>query len=301
MIANNLVGEREKKQLMSRAYSTLSNTIVEKTRESESALKLADDTCYSRFFLHPTPTDKVILFFHGFTAVPQQFVPIGEAFFNAGYNVLIPRLPGHGLAGNWDKKNPPPLPQNRVTYQEFGLEWLERARVFGEKVVVGGLSGGSTLAAWLALECPQKIDRALIFAPYLSNTNKLVDLVVRLFNIYFEWKTPPGAVNYGYEGFYMPALRLFLDMGDEVLQRAKTSPAAPMLIVSSECDRAVGRREPQKLFKAVVKFQPKSQYIGFENTLNIPHNMMTKEEGNKNQDLVISMALAYVGNGNGNW
>ena len=89
MIANNLVGEREKKQLMSRAYSTLSNTIVEKTRESESALKLADDTCYSRFFLHPTPTDKVILFFHGFTAVPQQFVSIGEAFFNAGYNGLL--------------------------------------------------------------------------------------------------------------------------------------------------------------------------------------------------------------------
>lgn len=301
MIVNNLVGERERNQFMSSAltgnfsnYSTLSTTIVENTRNSEEALRLADDTCYSRFFLHPTPTDKVILFFHGFTAVPQQFVPIGEAFFNAGYNVLIPRLPGHGIAGNWDKKNPPPLPEKRVTYQKFGLEWLDRARVFGEKVVVGGLSGGSTLAAWLALERPQEIDCALIFAPYLSNTNKLIDLVVRLFNIYFNWKTPPGAVNYGYEGFYMPALRLFLDMGYEVLERAKTSPAAPMLIVASECDRAVGRREPQKLFKAAVKLQPKSQYIGFEKALNIPHNMMTKEEGNKNQDLVISKALAYV-------
>ncbi|MFB2981360.1 alpha/beta hydrolase [Microseira sp. BLCC-F43] len=277
-------------------YSTISNSIVEKTREREEALRLADGTSYSRFFIHPTPTDKVILFFHGFTAVPQQFVPIGEAFFQAGYNVLIPRLPGHGVAGNWEQKNPPPLPENRVTYQEFGLEWLDKARFFGEKVVVGGLSGGSTLAAWLALERPEKIDRGLIFAPYLSNTNKLVDLVVRLFNIYFKWKTPPGAVNYGYEGFYMPALRLFLDMGDEVLQRAKTSPAAPMLIVSSECDRAVGRREPQKLFKAVVKFQPKCQYIGFEKALNIPHNMMTKEEGNQRQDLVISLALDYVGN-----
>jgi esterase/lipase len=277
-------------------YSTLTTAIVDNIKEREKGLGLADDTCYSRFFIHPNPTDKVILFFHGFTAVPQQFVPIGSAFFQAGYNVLIPRLPGHGLAGNWDKKNPPPLPQNRVIYQEFGLEWLEQARLFGEKVVVGGLSGGSTLAAWLALECPQKIDCGLIFAPYLSNTNKLVDLVVRSLNIYFKWKTPPGAVNYGYEGFYMPALRLFLDMGDEVLQRAKTSPAAPMLIVSSECDRAVGRREPQKLFKAAVKLQPKCQYIGFEKALNIPHNMMTKEEGNQRQDLVISRALDYVGN-----
>ena len=277
-------------------YSTISKTLVDKTREREKALRLADYTCYSRFFLHPTPTDKVILFFHGFTAVPQQFVPIGEAFFQAGYNVLIPRLPGHGLAGNWDKKNPPPLPQNRVTYQEFGLEWLDRARFFGEKIVVGGLSGGSTLAAWLTLECPDKIDSGLIFAPYLSNTNKLVDLVVRLFNFYFEWKTPPGAVNYGYEGFYMPALRLFLDMGDEVLARAKSIPAAPMLIVSSECDRAVGRREPQKLFKVAVKLQPKCRYINFEKALNIPHNMMTKEEGNESQDLVISLALDYVAN-----
>ena len=277
-------------------YSTLKNTLVEKIGESEKALGLTDDTCYSRFFLHPTPTDKVILLFHGFTAVPQQFVPIGEAFFKAGYNVLIPRLPGHGLAGNWDKKNPPPLPENIQLYHEFGLYWLERAQFFGEKIVVGGLSVASTLAAWLALERPEEIERGLIFAPYFSNTNKLIDLVVRSLNIYFKWQTPAGAVNYGYDGFYMPALRLFLDMGREVLDRAKISPAAPMLIVSSECDRAVGRREHQELLKSAVKFQPKCQHLWFDKTLNIPHNMMTKEEGNKYQDLVIAFALAFVGN-----
>jgi pimeloyl-ACP methyl ester carboxylesterase len=281
---------------MMSSYSTITTAMVQRARAREAALELGDETCHSRFFLHPHPTDKVIVFFHGFTAVPEQFVPIGEVFFKAGYNVLIPLLPGHGIAGNWGRKNPPPLPENPVTYQEFGLFWLEMAQQLGEKVVVGGLSGGSTLAAWLALECPQEIDRALLFAPYFSNTNKVVDWVVQWFNFYFKWQTPSGAVNFGYEGFYMPALRLFLEMGRQVLKRAKTSPAAPMLIVSSECDRAVGKHDHEALFQAALQFQPQCWHLWFDKTLNIRHNMMTKAEGNQYQDLVFAIALAYVEN-----
>ncbi len=257
-------------------------------------LPLRDETCRSRFFLQPSPSDKVCLFFHGFTAIPEQFVPIGEAFFKAGYNVLIPLLPGHGIAGNWDRDNPPPLPEDRHSYEQFGLHWLQLAQSFGKKVIVGGLSGGSTLATWLALERPEQIYRTLVFAPYLSGSNKVVDLFVRIFNIYFEWKTKPGLAHYGYDGFLMPALRVFLDMGADVLERAEKSLAAPMLIVSSESDRAVGNDDHEDLFKAVLKFQPKSWYHCFDRVLHIAHNMMTKAEGNDYQNLLIAIAKAYV-------
>jgi len=56
---------------------------------------------------------------------------------------------------------PASLPGDPETYQQFGLYWLQQAG-FGE-TSLGGLSGG-TLAAWLALERPQQIDRALVFA-----------------------------------------------------------------------------------------------------------------------------------------
>lgn len=275
-------------------YAAIVADLIHKTRAREAVLELRDDLCCSRFLLHDRPTDKVILFFHGFTAVPQQFVPIGEAFFQAGYNVLIPLLPGHGQAGNWSSDKPPPLPETQSLYQEFGLNWLEHARALGDQVVIGGLSGGSTLCAWMALERPQEIYRCLLFAPYLSGTNKAVDLVVQWFDFYFKWHTLPGAVSFGYEGFYMPALRVFLEMGQDVLDRAKTTPAAPMLIISSASDSAVGSHEHQTLFESALTWQPKCWYHCFDDRFHIQHNMMTKAEGNRHRDLVIAIAKAYV-------
>lgn len=276
------------------AYSNRVDTLIQKTRAREQVLGLRDETCYSRFFLYEQPTAKVVLFFHGFTAVPQQFAPIGQALFQAGYNVLIPLLPGHGQAGEWSRDHPPPLPENPLIYQEFGLNWLEQAQSLGGHVIVGGLSGGSTLAAWLALERATDIDRSLLFAPYLSNTNRVIDWFVEQFNIYFKWQPAPETVNLGYEGFYMPSLRVFLDLGQAVLERATTTPMAPSLIVSSEHDQAVGAEEHQRLFDAALKFQPKCWYHCFDRRFEIPHNMMTIAEGNEYRDLVIAIARAFI-------
>jgi esterase/lipase len=275
-------------------HLTMTTTRVKTTQANEDTLGLMDETCRSQFLLHPGLTDKVVLFFHGFTSTPEQFLSIGKVFFKAGYNVLIPRLPGHGLAGDWNSDRPPPLPQDPQLYQQFGLDWLQQAQMLGNSVIIGGLSGGSTLSAWLALECSQQIDRALLFAPYLSNSNIAVDLVVRILDIYFEWKTKPGVASFGYKGFAMPALRVFLDMGQEVLARAKQQPAAPMLIVSSERDSAVSNQDHQILFKSVLTEQPQSWYHCFDRQLDIPHNMMTIAEGNPCVDLLFAIAKAYV-------
>ncbi|MBD1908709.1 alpha/beta hydrolase [Funiculus sociatus GB2-A5] len=278
-------------------YFSLTSAIIRETKAHEDALPLMDEGCRSRFLLHQKPTEKVCLFFHGFTASPEQFVPIGEAFFKAGYNVLIPLLPGHGIAGEWDADNPPPLPENQQVYQEFGLRWLDIVQPLGTKVIVGGLSGGSTLAAWLALERNAQINRALLFAPYLSGSNKVVDLFVEIFNIYFKWRTEPGLASFGYPGFLMPSLRVFLDMGQDILGRAEESLAAPMFIISSESDRAVGKEEHEALFEAALKSQPFTWYHSFDRVLDVPHNMMTKAEGNDHLDLLIAIAKAYVESG----
>ncbi len=275
-------------------YADAAAALIKATRGREDALGLRDETCRSRFLLHDHPTAKVIVFFHGFTALPEQFVPIGEAFFQAGYNVLIPLLPGHGQAGEWSDDNPPPLPITPLLYQDFGQSWLEKAQSLGDRVLLGGLSGGSTLAAWLALEHPQQVDRGLLFAPYLSGTNALVDWVVERMNVYFEWKPDPGVTSFGYKGFQMPALRTFLAMGQEVLDRAKVQPAAPLLLISSASDRAVDSAEHQALFQSALKWQPRCWYHCFDRTLAIGHNMMTKAEGNERADLPIAIAKAYA-------
>ncbi|NDJ18019.1 alpha/beta hydrolase [Myxacorys almedinensis] len=275
-------------------YSARATEIIEKTRSHEETLRLNGESSRSRFFLRSQPTEKVILFFHGFTAIPQQFVPIAEALFQAGHNVIIPLMPGHGQAGDWNPENPPPLPEDISIYQTFAIEWLEYAKYFGEAVVVGGLSGGGTLAMWLAVEYPQVIDRALLFSPYYANTNVLVDWVVQTLDIYFTWRPDPEVVSFGYPGFRMPALRIFLEFGQDLLEQLKTRPIAPSLVVTSERDRAINLSDLETLFHRALQHQSRCWYICFDETLDIEHNMMTAAEGNEHQDLVIAIAQAYV-------
>lgn len=118
---------------------------------------------------------------------------------------------------------------------------------------------------------------------------------MKILPIYFQWRTEEGAISYGYDGFVMPALRVFMDMGQDLLERVKNSiAAAPCFIISSESDRAVDDNENQELYESLVKLQPKCWYYSFDKVFDIPHNMMTKAEGNEYQDLVFAVAKAYV-------
>lgn len=275
-------------------YSIITKTIIEEAKIREDALPLKNEECRSRFFFHPHPTKKVFLFFHGFTAAPYQFEPLGKAFFQLGYNVLVPLQPGHGIAGDWNGDNPPPLPEDVEVYQKFAIEWLQVAKQLGNEVIIGGESSGATLAAWLALERSQEISKALLFAAYLGSNLKIVNWFVSVLPFYYEWLNKDNPGSHGYDGFLIPALRLFLDLGQEILDRVENTPAIPMLIISSEDDKAVNLHEHQDLFKAVVKYQPKSWYYCFDKDLNIPHTMMTEAEGNNYLDLLITISKAYV-------
>lgn len=276
-------------------YSATIAAIAQQAKTREAALPIRHEACRSKFWLHSQPTQRVCLFFHGFTAAPYQFQPMAEAFYKAGYNVVAPLMPGHGVAGNWGRDNAPPLPTDPDVYKQFALQWLQQAQALGQQVIVGGLSGGGTLASWLAFERSQQIYRTLLFAPYLSSSSKVIDLFVQKSNSYFQWEGKPGDIPIGYGGFAFPTLRVFLNIGQEVLTRSKSSdPVAPMLIVSSESDRAVGNNDHRAMFQAVLPRQPKTWYHRFDRVLDIPHTMMTKQEGNDYQNLLITMAKAYV-------
>ena len=275
-------------------YSIITSEIIQEARNIENDLPIRNEACRSSFFLHKNPNSKVCLFFHGFTAGPYQFHPIGKSLFAAGYNVLIPLQPGHGIAGNWNGDNPPPLPTEPEFYQQFALSWLKVAQNLGQQVVVGGLSSGGTLAANLALECPQEIEKCLLFSPYLGGNNTIVDFLVEVLQIYYEWPNKDNPGNFGYDGFCMPALRLFLDMGQEIIKKVQNNPAVPTFVITSDSDRVINKNELQALFANLLQQQPKSWYHSFDKVLDIPHTMMTQAEGNKYQDLLITIAKAYI-------
>ena len=272
-------------------YSAITTAIMRDIKAYEDRLPIFNEACRSRFFFHPRPTPRVCLFFHGFTAGPYQFVPMAEALFRAGYNVLMPLMPGQGVAGDWNKDNPPPLPTDPQTYLKFAVQWLKLSQYLGDRVVVAGLSGGGALAAWLAVEKAAMISRAVLFAPYLSSFSKVVDLFVQKFDNYFEWHSIKGP---SYPGFQFSALRTFHSIGQYALNQSHQVQTAPMFVISSESDKAVNNTDHQVLFEAALKRQPKCWYHRFDRVLDIPHTMMTESEGNKYQNLLITMTRAFV-------
>lgn len=275
-------------------YTLATAAILEQVQREEATLPLKNSMCRSRFFFHTHPTQTVCVFLHGFTAGPYQFEPLGRACFEAGYNVLVPRLPGHGQAGNWNRKQPPPLPTDPKVYQYAVAEWVGIAKTLGDRVVIGGLSTGGTLAAWAAVNYPQLIDRALLFAPFFGHKFKPVDWLIKSLPIYFEWFNKDASGNFGYNGFRMPALRLFLEMSDNLFQQVKRQSSAPILMVSSESDRVTNHRRHRQFFQLVAQQQPQSWYHCFDKRYRIRHRMMTRVEGNQYQDLVINVAKAYI-------
>jgi pimeloyl-ACP methyl ester carboxylesterase len=268
---------------------------VQEVGDRETQLPVRNDFCRSQFRLHGRRTAKVVLLFHGFTAAPYQFRTLADLLYKSGYNVLVPLLPGHGQAGAWNSANPSPLPETIEPYQEFALDWLARAETLGDQVIVGGLSGGGCLAAWLAVEYGDRVDRAVLCAPYLSNCSLVVDLVVNRLNTYFEWR---GGVwddqRPGYQGFRFPALRVFPKLGKAVLDRAQDSGGAPMFVISTEMDIAVSNPDHRELFDQVRSRVGATWYYCFPKELNVPHAMNAPEEGNAWTHLLNVMVKAYI-------
>ncbi len=276
-------------------YKSATAAIVKEAADLARKTPLRNPLCAPIFLFHPLPTAKVCLFFHGFTAAPYQFGPIAKVLYQAGYNVVVPLMPGHGQAGNWGPQLPPPLPQDAKVYQDFALAWLKRVSPLGKTIVVGGLSGGGTLAAWLAQEQPTLISKTLLFAPYLSGSNIVLDMFTRMTKGYQGWIIPPGVQPPGYPGFMVPALRVFLEMGKQVLDRSnKTKATASMFVISSASDRAVNNMDHRILFERTLAHQPKTWYLCFDRVQDIPHTMMTQAEGNNYEQLLVQLAKAYI-------
>ncbi|MBE9029442.1 alpha/beta fold hydrolase [filamentous cyanobacterium LEGE 11480] len=270
----------------------LTPAFVAQVAQQESMLPLRNDRCRSRFWLHDAPTSQVFVLFHGITAAPYQFDTLGERLYAAGYNVLAPLMPGHGQAGDWDASNPPPLPEDMRIYQDFVDTWLVRAQPLGEALIVGGLSAGGALATWAAVKRADRVSRALLFAPYLSNASLFVDLIASRAQGYFAW--PNGRDRIGYPGFRFPALDVFPPMGRELLRLAAIQKTAPMCIISTDTDVAVDNDDHVALFESIRGRQPISWYHRFPVAMDIPHAMMAPEEGNQWTAILNTMVLAYV-------
>ena len=127
--------------------------------QSEAARGVLD-SCRSTLLAHGQKTAKTVVMFHGVTACPDQYSGLAKVFYDAGYNVYIPRAPYHGTSNKKDHGQV--TSQNLVDYVNTSIT---AATGLGDELGVVGLSGGGMLATW-ASEYRPEVKRALILSPF---------------------------------------------------------------------------------------------------------------------------------------
>lgn len=113
-----------------------------------------------------------VLLYHGFSACPQQFEQLAPMLAAEGFDVLVPLLPGHGLALDDDgTENLEGLPTAADWEAHYGGLAARMNAVMaaspGERAVLGFSLGGA-MALNGILRAPALYDRAVLLAPLMG-------------------------------------------------------------------------------------------------------------------------------------
>jgi carboxylesterase len=259
--------------------------------------ELAQNVCITKLYDHGKQTDHVIVLIHGFTNCPEQFNELGRQYYEAGYNVFIPRMPYHGLTDRLTNELVNLTAENLAA---FGDKVIDVAHGFGKKLTVIGISGSGTLVAWLA-QNRADIDFAFAIAPLFglafvppSFTKVFERIALRLPNFFLWWDPRtradnPYSIYYAYPRYPTRALVEIIRLGMITRSQAeKSSPAAKNItLILNDAEPAVSNAETLKLYELWQKHKrstPRSgsvdgkgnlSKVHFEKDLKLPHDIIT--------------------------
>jgi esterase/lipase len=250
---------------------------------------------------HGYRTAKVILFFHGYSSSPPQFRALGEEFFRMGYNVIIPRLPGHGMA---DRKLTNLSNIQPEELRNCADENVDIAIGLGEKVYVGGLSAGGVLTAWVA-ENRKEVSRVLLIAPCFALGRKAGTFSQRLgvaLLALFPGIAPDSyantpAADYAYPGFSAKAFANLLRLSIAIFASAIERPVAvqDVSLVTSKNDQAVSDFATLQLV-GIWRFKGLRKLVSIElpKDTNVGHDMIDPVDGKKETDIVYPILIGLL-------
>ena len=275
----------------------------------------------TRFWAHPdVPPRGTLVMYHGFTAGTWQFDLLAKQAHAAGYNVFVPRLPGHGLKTTAGVEDPSGLltgPRWR-DYVGFGDRTIALARRLGGPVGTLGLSVGGNVAVAMAERHPE-VTRTVAYAPFLwpldgrvqhlFNLAHAVDTLGRpgqgvgdLFNGYrLSWgeecrlDTLSGK-RPGHSWFKGGAAYAATELGREVIAEAPKATAA-LQVFATAIDDAAEEGAIRKLH-AAWGGRVKGFYY-YPRAEAIPHPMLHPQEdqGRGHTPALYAMTLRFLATG----
>ncbi len=185
-----------------------------------------------------------VLLFHGYTSCPHQYSALAAQLAQRGYRVLIPRIPGHGIARTDRELQPFDLDELTT----FASSVTDLAVAIDPTVVVGGLSGGGTLALWVNAHRTD-LSRVVAVAPFLSPhlvptelSHPAGNLVRAVPNLYIWWnselKDADQVPRYSYAKFSTHSIAALMTLATATARHSGTS-AAHTVYVLNAADTAI--------------------------------------------------------------
>ena len=219
-----------------------------------------------------------------------------------GYNVLIPRLPRHGIA---DRKVENLSPLKAEELRDCADTSVDIACGLGQKVYVAGLSAGGTLSAWIA-QNRTEVTRAVLIAPALGFSRHegtrlqkgLALLLPLLPDIRTDWfSVDPDSLDHTYPGFSSKALGQLLRMSVAMFAGAldRAPRVQDVALVTSKSDGAVSDLLAWQLIglwrsKGLRKFA----VADFPKEMKIEHDMIDPAQKNQQIEIVYPVLVSLL-------
>jgi carboxylesterase len=266
--------------------------------------------CQTQLLTHGHKTARAIAFVHGYTNCTNQFLKLGQQFYDLGYNVLLVPLPHQGLADVMTTE------QSLLTAEELAAysdSVVDIARGLGDRVSIGGLSQGGVVAGWAA-QTRSDLDQAILIAPGYGlqaiprPVTVLVDNTVLLLpDSYRWWGSPPkngsvpqapadSAAKQGYPRFSVHGLaqQLRLGFATTALARRAAPAAHAIVVVTNDADPAVDNTVTGALVADWRAHGANVTTYTFPANLQLPHDMIDPAETNQHIDLVYPKVIELI-------
>lgn len=252
---------------------------------------------------HGHPTEAVFVLLHGYTNAPRQFQRLGESLFNAGANVIIPRLPHHGYADRLTDAHADLTARELIIHAEVGLDI---AQGLGRRVVLVGLSVSGVTAGWLAHK-RHDIDEAWLLAPFFGPfiipdrlTPSVTATLLRLPN-FFQWWDPRKRENLpgppmNYPRFSSHALGEAMRLGMDAERQSGPVRVRRVGLVLSAADIAVSNRRALRILEEWEATSPGVEFFTytFPAAERIPHDFIDPLQPDQQIERVYPMLLAWL-------
>lgn len=285
------------------SYASYEAAIADVPSFDEKEGKEVADLCVSRVYHSGKKVARSIILWHGYTNCPKQFDELGKRLAAKGYNVLIPRTPGHGYTDRMTDA------LGKVTFEDF-IAYIHRSlaigAMLGEETTVVGLSGGGTFAMWSALY-EKDAERVISIAPvaYPEGFEPYQrEFVIR----YASWMPNelrwwsneqkgdfPGPP-YSYRRYASKSMGIILHMSSTVEQalRGGMQLQKPVTFVINEADQALRTPELIEISGLFEKAGAQVRRYFFDKSKGYPHDLIDEHNIKGDKEDVYKVILELV-------